>query len=45
VRNKRSALRHKNNGATAIPHSELHLALDARKWSNALGLLRPYEVL
>ena len=27
VRNKRSALRHKNNGATAIPHSELHLAL------------------
>jgi hypothetical protein len=26
-RNKRSALRRKNNGATAIPNSELHLAL------------------
>jgi len=26
-RNKRSALRRKNNGATAIPGSEVHLAL------------------
>lgn len=25
-RNKRSALRHKNNGATTIPRSEVHLA-------------------
>ena len=26
-RNKRSALRRKKNGATAIPHSDVHLAL------------------
>jgi len=33
-------LRRKNNGATAIPHSEAP-RLDVRRWRNALRLLRP----
>jgi hypothetical protein len=36
-------LRRKNNGATAIPHSEAP-RLDVRRWAQCASLVSPYEL-